>query len=80
MSKPIAWRNKKEEMDLERPTKISQLVITGDLEEFREYSQREYPQQALTIKAVGKHLYTFVLNVIAPLTYNNSTNWSEGFF
>lgn len=62
-------------MDLERPTKISKLVITGDLEEFREYSQREYPQQA-----VGKHLYTFVLNVIAPLTYNNSTNWSEGSF
>ena len=65
---------------MERPTEISQLVITRGLEEFREYSQREYPQQALTMKAVGKHLYTFVLNVIAPLTYDNSTNWSEGSF
>lgn len=67
-------------MDLERPTKISQLVITRGLEEFREYSQREYPPQALTMKADGKHLYTFVLNVISPLTYNNFTNWSDGSF
>lgn len=50
---------------MERPTEISQLVITGGLEEYREYSQREYPQQALTMKVVGKQLYTFVLNVIA---------------